>query len=115
MEYLLVALGSAVGGFLRFLIYKSLHIPNYYITLLINFIGSFLIASVLVIKSELIKLFFITGILAGFTTFSGFTIDSVRLFQNGEYIKCLMYVMLSYLLSLAGFLLCKYLIEKYII
>ena len=82
MQYLLIFLGSGIGGLLRFLVYKlqgmlSLSFPL--ATLACNFIGSVAIIFVFYfIKEGDIKLFLTTGLLGGFTTYSTFILDVAK-------------------------------------
>ena len=48
------------------------------------------------------KLFFVTGFLGGFTTFSAFSLDTLTLWQRGEVLTAVLYVGLSVALSLAA-------------
>lgn len=49
---------------------------------------------------SMFKLFFATGILGGFTTFSAFSLDALSLWQRGEISLALIYVIASVVLSL---------------
>ncbi len=48
------------------------------------------------------RLFFITGLLGGFTTFSAFSLDAMTLWQRGEPAQAALYVAISVGLSLAA-------------
>jgi CrcB protein len=48
------------------------------------------------------RLFFVTGLLGGFTTFSAFSIDALTLWQRGETLQAAFYVSLSVGVSLAA-------------
>ena len=82
MSYLLVFLGSGIGGLLRFLVYKLQGIIGFSFplaTLTCNFIGSVaIIFAFYFIKGGDLKLFITTGILGGFTTYSTFVLDVVK-------------------------------------
>ncbi len=90
MSYLLVFLGSGIGGLLRFLVYKlqgmlSLSFPL--ATLTCNFIGSVAIIFVFYfIKEEDLKVFLATGLLGGFTTYSTAVLDVAKTPQSILYI-----------------------------
>lgn len=131
---LLIALGSAIGGVLRFLNYEFFNFlaKNNFLnnslltnkfplaTLSVNVIGS-LLAGILyffIIKnfenfSPLLKNFLMIGFLGGFTTFSAFSLDFFRLVQANQISYALIYVLLSIALSLlaifGGFYLAKFL------
>ena len=57
-------------------------------TMAVNVVGSLLIAIAFAIAthrfSERLSLFLITGVLGGFTTFSSFSLDVLKLFQADE-------------------------------
>lgn len=82
MSYLLVFIGSGIGGLLRFGIYKmqsSLSFSFPLATLLCNLAGS--VAIVLAsnfIKEDQSRLFVVTGLLGGFTTYSAFVLDILK-------------------------------------
>ncbi len=48
------------------------------------------------------KLFFVTGLLGGFTTFSAFSLDALTMWQRGETAQAALYVLLSVVFSLAA-------------
>ena len=94
--YLIVALGSGIGGFLRYiisdLVYKYTNSLFPYGTLTVNIIGSFLLGFILfyldalkLISSEM-RLFLTVGLCGGLTTFSTFSYEIVKLIQNSEYL-----------------------------
>ena len=74
-------------------------------TLTVNVTGSFLIgvfAEVIARKfgaSAEMRVFLITGILGGYTTFSAFSLDAITLLERGEPVTALIYVASSVLLS----------------
>jgi fluoride exporter len=88
-----IGVGGAVGSMLRYhlgaIIHARLgdHFP--YGTLVINVVGSFLLALLcaLGLRGELmgpgLRLALGTGVLGGFTTYSTFNYDTLRLFQTG--------------------------------
>lgn len=51
------------------------------------------------------RLFFFTGILGGFTTFSAFGLESANLLRRGEWLVCLSYAVLSVICGFAAVLL----------
>ena len=78
-------------------------------TLSVNVIGSFLMGLAVAwlmgrtgtIIEEL-RLFLAVGLLGGFTTFSTFSLDAVRLWQAGEGGMAALYIGLSVVLSITG-------------
>ena len=77
-------------------------------TILINVIGSFLLALILTIALEVwnikeeIRLGIATGFLGAFTTFSTLCKDTVTLINKGLYFSALSYVTISTLLGLCA-------------
>lgn len=100
-----VALGGALGACLRFLFTQVVRAPLG--TLVVNVAGSLAIG---VLAVWLLgpkgpapaAPFLITGILGGFTTFSAFSLDALRLWQTGQPAQALAYVAASVGLSLAA-------------
>lgn len=89
---LLVAAGGALGCTGRFLADRlPLFVTApFYRTMCINITGSLLIGIIAAAfshagVSESWHRFAITGFLGGFTTYSAFSLDSVRLIQNGRW------------------------------
>ena len=100
----LVALGSAIGGVLRYLIvpvaqrWYATGFPGG--TLTVNILGSLVIgfvvrlANVEAITPEA-RVFLTVGICGGFTTFSSFSMESVELMQSGQWARAGIYVLAS--------------------
>lgn len=80
-------------------------------TLLVNVIGSFLIGVAMVLAlsrfehNESFRLFWVTGILGGFTTFSAFSFETLALLESGRWQAGSAYVVLSFGCSLFGVVL----------
>lgn len=119
-QFLLVALGSALGGSLRYAVSflsKSIVSDHDFVpTLLVNLIGSFGIGIAFAFSQkfswhESLSLFLIVGLLGGFTTFSSFSLDILKLLQNGHWVTAVSYIFSSLLggiaLAYLGFLLAK--------
>lgn len=102
MSFLMVALGGAMGSVLRYSAgFGVAYIwPQhlYIATVLVNIIGSFLIGcafSWFILRpdvSEMLPLLLMTGLLGGFTTFSTFSLDALRLFNDGQSLQALLYM-----------------------
>jgi CrcB protein len=112
MNYLLVFIGGGLGSTLRHIVNVSsariLGTAFPYHTFIINITGSTvmgLIAGYLAFKGEASqpwRLFLMTGILGGYTTFSAFSLDAVLLYERGETGLALLYVLGSVVLSIVG-------------
>ena len=115
---LAVAIGGALGAVFRFLISKfiqnafSIDFPLG--TMVVNFIGAFLIGFLfativekIVVPPE-VRALLITGFLGGLTTFSTFSYESFTLLKEGETIQFTLYFLgtniLGLLLTFLGFL-----------
>lgn len=120
--FLLVGLGSFIGGILRYTISLLLHhtadvngrFP--YATLAVNVVGSILIGIILGFSergsiSHEWRLFLATGICGGFTTFSAFSQECFTMLRSGLYAQSFTYITLSLVLGISacyfGFLLIK--------
>ncbi|MDR1976709.1 MAG: fluoride efflux transporter CrcB [Campylobacteraceae bacterium] len=119
MNYLAIAFGAVLGALLRhtlFGIIKSDSFP--YHTLVVNIIGCFFIgvfAEYCILKGNMplpVRLFFITGLLGSFTTFSSFALDTGFLVDKGEILKTFFYVGSSVLLGLASYFAAVYLLRS---
>ena len=103
-----VGLGGFIGANLRY--FLSLIVNKYYHemfgTLLVNIIGSFLIAffyGYFIEKNLLspeLKYFFPIGLLGSFTTFSSFSYTTIILINEGNYTRALTNILLSFVLCL---------------
>ena len=99
--YLLVGVGSAVGGVLRYGLSQLFDAREEagafpWGILIVNLIGCLVmgVAFVLLERTPL-KLLIMTGILGGFTTFSAFSLITLELFQRGRFDLALGYVAAS--------------------
>jgi CrcB protein len=114
MTYLLVAIGSAIGGTLRY--WLSSLIANWvgqtfpWGTLVINITGSFAIVFFATLTAPEARLyvpgewrqFFMVGICGGYTTFSSFSMQTLALAQGGEWFNAGLNIFLSVVLCLVG-------------
>ncbi len=112
MNYLLVFVGGGIGASLRHAINvfcaRCMGTGFPYGTFIINITGSIamgLIAGYLAFKGEASqpwRLFLMTGILGGYTTFSAFSLDAALLYERGEMGLAAFYVLGSVIFSIAG-------------
>ena len=109
---LAVAGGGAIGAVLRYICAVVLNRGAFpFGTVLVNIVGSFVIgvfAAWLLsrpendVSSENLRLFLAVGLLGGFTTFSAFSLETMKMFQTGMSVQGISYVAISVLGSLAA-------------
>ncbi len=109
---LAIALGGGIGSVARhYAISAAINIWGSdfpYGTLIVNVIGSFIIGALMETMAQKwqvtqeVRAFLITGILGGFTTFSAFSFDVLKLVDTNHFLPALLYVFLSVGLSLAA-------------
>jgi len=113
MTYLWVALGSAIGGVLRYAIARIMEPVSGGIpwgTVLINVSGCFVIGyfGTLTLASgryavpEYIRIFVMVGICGGFTTFSSFSLQTFDLLRSGHWGRALAHVVVSVIVCLVA-------------
>ena len=99
-----VIVGSSVGGAARYLSQEFVqkHFPSFIplSTLSVNIIGSFIIGIIYALSersriSPEVRILIATGFCGGFTTFSSFAFENVKLMQDGEFLNVALYVVLS--------------------
>lgn len=110
MQWLLIAIGGALGSIARYaaVVYLT-PLMNYrfpFGTFIVNISGSFLIglAYVVIVEKALVasewRLFVVTGVLGGYTTFSAFSLEMLQMWQEGHVAISLIYALSSVALGL---------------
>ena len=121
--WLFVALGGAIGALLRHLSAGWLAArlgEGFPLAILsINVFGSALMGVLVGVGagpglSETARAFLAIGILGGFTTFSSFSAEAVRLIDAGRYGAAAAYVGLSVGLSLGGLMLGRWFLRQWL-
>ena len=112
VQYVAVALGAMLGANLRFLVNTWVAerlAPDFpYGTFLVNVSGAFAIGVVLSFLGERVgitplwRLFFATGFLGGYTTFSSYAWEVLTLVQDGDWLPASGYIVGSNVLGFAG-------------
>ena len=111
MKILLVAIGSGLGGVLRYLVPCWIGAAKGFpwATLTVNVVGSLLIGllSGLLARhggssAESIRAFAVVGFCGGFTTFSTFSNETFSLIESSQWLSAVAYVSLSILAGLAA-------------
>lgn len=109
MQYLMVASGGALGAMARYSCYRlALRLDWHaaFVTLAVNVLGSFLIGLLYVFMVERSSLspelqaLFSVGILGAFTTYSTYSLDALRMLEQGQYLPALGYLLGTLLLCL---------------
>lgn len=120
LNYIVVGAGAAVGGMARYWLSQFIH--KYFVTafpygtMTINIVGSFALGFFMyylsarkMISSEM-QLFLTVGFCGGFTTFSTFSLETVNLLRDSEFllgginivgsvVLCLLGTYLAYVIS----------------
>ena len=115
-DFLLVAFGGALGAVARWMLSGAIlhHAINWKFplgTFIVNVTGCIAagIVAGLITKHDMFspaaRLFLLTGVLGGFTTFSAFGVECMYLLRRGEYSIAALYVSLSIIAGLAGLML----------
>jgi len=116
MTLFYIALGGALGAVIRFLVALGMAFPLG--TLTVNVIGSFLMGLAFVWFSTRTAgqwpVFVMTGFLGGFTTFSAFSLDVLKLVEADRYVHAGGYVVASVVLSLLAIFVGVYLMKAVI-
>ena len=111
-EILIVGIGSFAGGALRYILSVGLSkVGRLWVfpigIMLVNVLGCFLIGVLYSYfkdktASATLPLLLMTGVLGGFTTFSTFSLETVQLLQQNEWLKAVLYVVGSVGLGVAA-------------
>ena len=108
-RFMLVMLGAALGGFARYIV-GSVFLARYSVrfplgTVLVNLTGCLLIGILMTIFTRQsgpnpnMRLFLITGLLGGYTTFSSFAWESFEAIENDRAATGLLNIVLSVVLG----------------
>ncbi len=104
-RFLLICLGGAIGTGARFLVSSAMvrafgpEFPRG--TLIVNLTGSFLIGLIMELSlrtgavSPGLRLFLTAGVMGGYTTYSSFNYETLRLAEDGSYRLATLYLGLT--------------------
>ncbi len=121
MNYLYVGLGAGLGGALRYwlsaVVYKI--VPSYFPfgTLAVNILGSFILGVLIFglddkeLLSPTLKLLLAIGFCGGFTTFSTFSLETVNLLRDSEFLFAGLNIILNVVVTITSIYL-AYIIVK---
>lgn len=110
MEWAMVAIGGALGAMSRFAVVRTASSMSAGFplgTLLVNVVGC-LLAGIFIqwiamrAPDSSLRPLVQVGFFGAFTTFSAFSVDSLQLFQSGQYVVAGLNVVLNVVLSLAA-------------
>lgn len=109
---LAVAVGSAAGGVARYLLTEAVQLRTGatfpFGTLLVNIVGCFalgFITQAMLQESDAsprLKTFLTIGLCGGFTTFSAFSLETVRMLEEGHVVRASGYIGASVVLGVAA-------------
>lgn len=111
LQFAVVGLGGFIGAVGRYVLQTAVTIDEkHFTTLLINVSGSFIIGCLWTILSAVDadsrwSAFLVTGVLGGYTTYSSFSLDFVRLTQQGRWGDAGIYAGLTTVCAIAACML----------
>ena len=121
MTWLLVACGGAIGASLRYGLGIFLAKPQSlfpWSTWWINLLGCALAGVFFALSQKYpnlqneARLFFMVGVLGGFTTFSSFGLETLQLLKQGQFVIALTYALSSVILGVSVLALMVYLLQR---
>ena len=122
MGLVYIGIFGLLGVFSRYfivvIINKSFQPSLPYDIFLINVVGSFLIGIIYVLGVEKVqisqdlRIAIMVGFLGGFTTFSSYCLDAVKLFESYRYLQGILYISLSPIIGILATILGIFLARK---
>ena len=111
MNNLFIFIGCGLGGLFRYWVSNGAYLlfgrAFPYGTLVVNVSGSFLMGLLSVFLLDRFmtlgpqfRAFLLIGLLGGYTTFSSFSIETINLFENAEWVSAAVNIVLSFSLCL---------------
>lgn len=101
MHIIAIGVGGFLGAIFRYYIGEIIPYEGDFpiATLTVNLIGVYLLSTLLfypkLIFNNYIKQMLTTGFLGSFTTFSAFSMESLTLLKNSEYVQFIIYITIS--------------------
>jgi len=112
MNFIFVMIGAGIGGGFRYLVsdlavkYLPIYFP--FGTLIVNILGSFILGLLIFgldekdLLSANLKLLAAVGFCGGFTTFSTFSLETINLLRNSQFLFAGLNITLNILFTLLG-------------
>lgn len=107
-NFIIVGLGGAIGSMLRYGVtilsaHLGIFMSGQAATLLVNILGSMLMGWITgMCQQSHWTLFLTMGLCGGFTTFSTFSMQNVKLLEEGYYITAVLYILLTLVLCVTS-------------
>lgn len=99
MEWLMVSLGGGIGATLRYSVIQLIakRFTSYWSTVIVNLVGSYFLGILVHFANEenLLISFLTIGVLGGFTTFSTFSFDSIKLLEGKRWKRTFSYIFIN--------------------
>lgn len=113
IDNLLIFIGAGFGGVFRYWIsnatYSLLGRQFPYGTIVVNFSGCFLMGLLFVLTLERfdgigsqLRALLLIGLLGGYTTFSSFSMETINLFESGNWSSALMNILVSTIICIGA-------------
>jgi CrcB protein len=113
IDSVLIFIGAGLGGIFRYWISNGVYFllgrQFPYGTLVVNVSGCFLMGLLFVLTLERfdsvgsqLRALLLIGLLGGYTTFSSFSIETINLFESGNWLSALMNIFLSTIVCIAA-------------
>lgn len=105
----LIGIGSFIGGIFRYLLSQTIQtrfLSAYpFGTFTVNIIGCLIVGIIFGLSEKFNvspewRLFLATGICGGFTTFSSFSLETMNMLKDGQYLYSFLYISSSVILGL---------------
>lgn len=94
MSLVLISLGGGIGALCRYFIAYVIPMSSFWAIIFVNALGSFIIGYLFKQAGSQFWIFSVIGFCGAFTTFSTYSMDTIKLLQNGDFRQLLAYILL---------------------